>query len=45
MHNAADSITQISLNKAYDTSSFTLDGGLNLNSGISPLIEPTRSCI
>ena len=30
------SITQISLSKAYDTSSFTLDGRLNINSGLSP---------
>jgi hypothetical protein len=30
------SITQISLSKAYDTSSFTLDGRLNINTGLSP---------
>ena len=29
-------ISQISLNKAYDTSSFTLDGGVSLQTGISP---------
>ena len=29
-------ISQISLNKAYDTSSFTLDGGVSLTTGISP---------
>ena len=35
------SITQISLSKAYDTSSFTLDGRLNINSGLStPNDEP-----
>ena len=36
-HNSANAgIVQISLDKAYDTSSFTIDGGLNLFSGISP---------
>jgi hypothetical protein len=30
------SISQISLNKAYDTSSFTLDGGVSLQTEISP---------
>jgi len=29
-------ISQISLNKAYDTSTFTLDGGVSLQTGISP---------
>ena len=29
-------ILQISLTNAYDTSSYTIDGGLNLNTGISP---------
>ena len=29
-------ISQISLNKAYDTSIFTLDGGVSLQTGISP---------
>ncbi|MDA7562242.1 autotransporter outer membrane beta-barrel domain-containing protein [Candidatus Pelagibacter sp.] len=33
-NNAA--IVQISLSKAYDTSSFTIDGGLNLKTGLSP---------
>ena len=29
-------ISQISLNNAYDTSSFTFDGGLSLSTGVSP---------
>jgi len=29
-------ILQISLTNAYDTSSYTIDGGLNINTGISP---------
>ena len=29
-------LVQISLSKAYDTSSFTIDGGLNLKTGLSP---------
>ena len=29
-------VLQISLTNAYDTSSFTIDGGINLNTGISP---------
>ena len=36
------SITQISLSKAYDTSSFTLDGRLNINSGLSPSNDEPR---
>ncbi len=34
--NSVPGISQISLTNAFDTSSFTLDGGLNLNTGISP---------
>ena len=29
-------VLQISLTNAFDTSSYTIDGGLNLNTGISP---------
>ena len=39
---ARSSITQISLSKAYDTSSFTLDGRLNINSGLSPSNDEPR---
>jgi len=42
-HNdAAAGIVQISLSKAYDTSSFTIDGGLNINTGISPSNDEPR---
>ena len=42
-HNSANAgIVQISLDKAYDTSSFTIDGGLNLFSGISPANKEPR---
>ena len=42
-HNDANAgITQISLNKAYDTSSFSIDGGLNINTGISPSNDEPR---
>ena len=42
-HNDANAgIVQISLDKAYDTSSFTIDGGLNLFSGISPSNDEPR---
>ena len=34
--NRVPGISQISLTNAFDTSSFTLDGGINLNTGISP---------
>ena len=34
--NSVPGISQISLTNAFDTSSFTLDGGINLNTGISP---------
>ena len=35
-HASNGSISQISLNNAYDTSSFTFDGGLSLSTGVSP---------
>ena len=35
-HDSNGSISQISLNNAYDTSTFTLDGGVSLQTGISP---------
>jgi len=41
-NNANAGIVQISLDKAYDTSSFTIDGGLNLFSGISPANKEPR---
>ena len=42
-HNDANAgITQISLSKAYDTSSFSIDGGLNINTGISPSNDEPR---
>ena len=33
---ASTNVLQISLTNAFDTSSFTIDGGINLNTGISP---------
>ncbi|MDA7446227.1 autotransporter outer membrane beta-barrel domain-containing protein [Candidatus Pelagibacter ubique] len=41
-NNTNAGIVQISLDKAYDTSSFTIDGGLNLFSGISPANKEPR---
>ncbi|MDB9986610.1 autotransporter outer membrane beta-barrel domain-containing protein [Candidatus Pelagibacter sp.] len=42
-HNDNNSaIVQISLSKAYDTSSFTIDGGLNLKTGLSPSNDEPR---
>ena len=42
-HNDSNAgIVQISLSKAYDTSSFTIDGGLNINSGLSPSNDEPR---
>ena len=42
-HDSTDAgITQISLDKAFDTSSYNLDGRLNLFSGVSPINKEPR---
>ena len=41
-HVTSAAISQISLDNAFDTSSYTFDGGLNLESGISPANNQPR---